>query len=137
MSARDARRVVRSSDVTSKKAASPDTAPKKRGRPSTGKNANLNIRVDPAARATWQAAAETSGQVESEWVREGLDTWAAITHQAHELDVNARELITEAIEARSRLRAALAELRRSSLSPTEQRVLRILDPAEWVRRFGD
>ena len=106
------------------------------GRPSTGKNATLNIRVDPAARETWQKAATISGQKESVWVREGLDTWAAITEQADELGTNPRTLIDEAIADRSRARAALAELGRSSLSSTEQRVLRILDPAEWARRFG-
>ena len=112
-----------------------DTSKSRGGRPSTGKSANLNIRVDPAARTRWQAAVEISGQVESDWVREGLAEWASITKQAHELGVNARELVAEAVEARNRVRAALAELRRSTLSSAEQRVLRILDPAEWARRF--
>lgn len=121
-----------------KKSASSPTGdvPRNRGgRPSTGKNINLNLRVDPAARATWQEAAGISGQIESDWVREGLNAWASITKKADELGVNARALVDESIEDRSRVRAALAELRRSTLSTVEQRVLRILDPAEWTRRF--
>lgn len=105
------------------------------GRPSTGKNINLNIRVDTAARTRWQEAAKISGEIESAWVREALDAWASITEKANALGANPRTLVDEAIEDRDRVRAALAELRRATLSTTEQRVLRVLDPAEWARRF--
>jgi uncharacterized protein (DUF1778 family) len=119
-----------------RKAPAATPKPRGRGRPSTGKDDNMNIRVDPAARAVWRNAAETKQQRESEFVRQGLDAWASVTLQAHELGMDARTLIDEAIEDRCRVRAALAELRRATLSATEQRVLRILDPADWAKRFG-
>jgi hypothetical protein len=46
--------------------------------------------------------------------------------------------VAEALADQRRVRSALAELRASkTLSPTEERLLRILAPAEWSRRVGE
>lgn len=122
-----------------KKSAATATAKRGPGRPidpdSISRDTPLHFRVGADKKARWEAAAAASAQKLSEWAREGLDAWIDVTHRAGELRANPRSLLAEALENHVRVRAAVAELRDAkALSPTEERLLRILAPAEWARR---
>jgi len=119
------------------------TAPPKRGpgRPTDPdalrREKPIQFRAPGEKKERWEQAAGAAGESFSEWAREGLDAWIDVVKRAGELEVNPRTLLGEVFENHGRVMAALAELRASkTLSKTEERLLRILAPAEWARRFG-
>jgi len=120
-----------------KKAAAP---PKRgRGRPSEpdaiSHDKPIQFRAAADKKTRWEGAAAAAGQSFSVWAREGLDGWIDLTKRADQLAANPRTLLAEAYEDHLRVRQAVAELRGlKTLSPTEERLLRILAPAEWARR---
>lgn len=107
------------------------------GRPPTAgtpARETFQLRVTTEQRAPWQAAALASGQSESEWARDGLDAWVRFCARAAEMGANPQQLVDVALEDHARVRAAVAELATTrSLSTTENRLFRILAPAEWAR----
>jgi len=85
----------------------------------------------------WEQAADAAGVSFSKWAREGLDAWIDVVTRAGELEVDPRTLLAEALENHGRVMAAAAALRGTkTLSKTEERLLSILAPTEWARRFG-
>lgn len=97
----------------------------------------VQFRAPGDKKERWEQAAGAAGESFSKWAREGLDAWIDVGTRAGELEVNPHSLLTEALENHGRVMAAVAELRGvKTLSKTEERLLRILAPAEWARRFG-
>ncbi len=125
--------------MTAKKPDAGTTTKRGKGRPSDpdaiSHDKPIQFRAGADKKTRWETAAATSGDSFSEWAREGLEAWMDLTKRADELGANPRVLLTEALENHLRVRGAVAELRQTkTLSPTEERLLRILAPVEWARR---
>jgi hypothetical protein len=98
----------------------------------------IQFRAPDDKKERWERAADDSKQSFSEWARDGLDAWLDVSARAAEVGTQPRILVAEALADQLRVRSALAELRASKiLSPTEERLLRILAPADWSRRLGE
>jgi hypothetical protein len=98
----------------------------------------IQFRTPADKKERWERTANGLKQSFSEWARDGLDAWVDVSTRAAEVGMEPRILVAEALADQLRVRSALAELRESkTLSPMEERLLRILAPAEWSRRFGE
>jgi hypothetical protein len=98
----------------------------------------VQFRTPADKKERWERSANDLEQSFSEWARDGLDAWVDVSTRAAEVGMQPRILVAEALADQLRVRSVLAELRTAkTLSAMEERLLRILAPAEWSRRFGD
>jgi len=85
----------------------------------------------------WEGSARDARVSFSKWARDGLDAWTKLVTHATELGISPETLLADLLENHARVRSAVTEFGVSrELSKTEERVLRILAPAEWARRFS-
>ena len=120
------------------------------GRPRSGSTTDprealepLHVRVGVDQRARWRAsvaecdAAGFDERTESAWVRAGLEAFAEVCAVAVRDQIPPAELAARLLEQHDRVRVLLAQLEtdqaRRALTAEEDRVFRVVAPAQWER----